>query len=251
MRLSLPLLCATALFFTGSAQATLIVSGDSNIFSSIADNPANLQFLKNIAGSSPILVQNSSWTDIGYVGAQTAGYWNMIGYSAASIGTFAEVTDADLAGKSLYLAFAPYNAFTTAEIGAMSRYLARGGTILITGENGSLSTLNNYVNDALAALGSGMRLSNTVSEGGYRTADIVTANAITAGTAGLEYAGPSKVTGGTGLYASRVDGGVIMAFEDSAAVPEPATWGMMVAGFGLIGHGLRRRRATAMGRARG
>jgi hypothetical protein len=29
-----------------------------------------------------------------------------------------------------------------------------------------------------------------------------------------------------------------------SAVPEPATWGMMIAGFGMIGFGLRRRRST-------
>ena len=30
----------------------------------------------------------------------------------------------------------------------------------------------------------------------------------------------------------------------SAAVPEPATWAMMLAGFGLIGSGMRRRNAV-------
>ncbi|MCS6986475.1 MAG: PEPxxWA-CTERM sorting domain-containing protein [Sphingomonadaceae bacterium] len=30
------------------------------------------------------------------------------------------------------------------------------------------------------------------------------------------------------------------------AVPEPATWGLMIAGFGLVGAALRRRRATVL-----
>ena len=30
----------------------------------------------------------------------------------------------------------------------------------------------------------------------------------------------------------------------TAAVPEPATWGLMIAGFGMVGVGARRRRAT-------
>jgi hypothetical protein len=31
-----------------------------------------------------------------------------------------------------------------------------------------------------------------------------------------------------------------------AAVPEPATWGLMLAGFGLVGAGLRSRRRQAV-----
>jgi hypothetical protein len=32
--------------------------------------------------------------------------------------------------------------------------------------------------------------------------------------------------------------------DASAAVPEPATWGMMILGFGLVGAGMRRRKST-------
>jgi len=35
--------------------------------------------------------------------------------------------------------------------------------------------------------------------------------------------------------------------EAAAAVPEPATWGLMLAGFGVVGAGLRsRRRSTTV-----
>lgn len=37
-----------------------------------------------------------------------------------------------------------------------------------------------------------------------------------------------------------------LAVEESA-VPEPATWGMMILGFGMVGAGLRRRRGTLIG----
>ena len=37
----------------------------------------------------------------------------------------------------------------------------------------------------------------------------------------------------------------LIIYENGATVPEPATWGLMVAGFGLVGAGLRRRSATA------
>lgn len=33
--------------------------------------------------------------------------------------------------------------------------------------------------------------------------------------------------------------------DDSAAIPEPATWGLLIAGFGLAGSALRRRRRAA------
>ena len=36
----------------------------------------------------------------------------------------------------------------------------------------------------------------------------------------------------------------VRAIDSGSAVPEPATWAMMIAGFGLAGAGLRRRRAS-------
>jgi uncharacterized repeat protein (TIGR03803 family) len=49
------------------------------------------------------------------------------------------------------------------------------------------------------------------------------------------------------LYGTTVTGGAeglgtIFRLSESAAIPEPATWGMMIAGFGLVGAGLRLRR---------
>ncbi len=40
-----------------------------------------------------------------------------------------------------------------------------------------------------------------------------------------------------------------LAFRIPAAVPEPATWAMMIAGFGLVGVTLRRRSALATANA--
>ena len=51
----------------------------------------------------------------------------------------------------------------------------------------------------------------------------------------------SIARGGEWTFVSEVD-----FFTDRAtAVPEPATWGLMIAGFGLAGAGLRRRRLAA------
>jgi hypothetical protein len=44
--------------------------------------------------------------------------------------------------------------------------------------------------------------------------------------------------------AVRVDGLSVTADAITASVPEPATWGMMLLGFGLVGAGMRRRKST-------
>jgi hypothetical protein len=67
--------------------------------------------------------------------------------------------------------------------------------------------------------------------------------------------GNDNYSGGTlytGVTASTLGDMVFRTFADDtvAAVPEPATWAMMLAGFGLIGGSLRTRRfGTAAGHA--
>lgn len=63
----------------------------------------------------------------------------------------------------------------------------------------------------------------------------------TLGTGGADFAissGPSAITGITNLRFSAV-------VAAANAVPEPASWGLMLAGFGLVGGALRVRRRTA------
>ncbi|MFN3513494.1 MAG: FxDxF family PEP-CTERM protein [Phenylobacterium sp.] len=56
-------------------------------------------------------------------------------------------------------------------------------------------------------------------------------------TGGMQQLIVSGTSGGNGSYAGT------LTFFPSAAIPEPATWAMMIAGFGLAGAALRRRRS--------
>lgn len=81
--------------------------------------------------------------------------------------------------------------------------------------------------------------------GSYNPA-FVTANGDVAGAetallAGL-LAGQAYFT----LHTSTFPSGEIAGFLTPAAVPEPATWALLIAGFGLAGASLRRRRSLAM-----
>ncbi|MES2895026.1 MAG: PEPxxWA-CTERM sorting domain-containing protein [Pseudomonadota bacterium] len=69
------------------------------------------------------------------------------------------------------------------------------------------------------------------------------------------YTDPNGVDGGYDEWDFKAQTGLTMSFADDAvgaaytyrltAVPEPATWAMMIIGFGLAGSGLRRERKAA------
>lgn len=233
----------------GSADATIYVSGDSNIFTNTGNSDqftevaANQRFLRNIAGSN-VLIQSSA-TYATPVGAGIGTYLTSQGITNSVLASGALLTAADFTGRSLFIGFLPSNGYTSSELTALSTFLTGGGDVILTGENSAsiFTASNSAINSALQSLGSSMRIGADSGQGGYQTATILTANAASAGTTGLQYAAPSLVTGGTGLYATNT-GGVFLAFEGtvrSPAVPEPATWAMMMLGFGSVGAAMRRR----------
>jgi hypothetical protein len=69
------------------------------------------------------------------------------------------------------------------------------------------------------------------------------------GSGGNLYLDADKNTGLTNMRDSAFtydyNQGLVTGFNDFAAVPEPATWGLMIAGFGLVGATLRRKRRVA------
>ncbi len=69
------------------------------------------------------------------------------------------------------------------------------------------------------------------------------------GSGGDLYLDADKNTGLTNTrdsaYPYDYNQGLVTGFNDFAAVPEPATWGLMIGGFGLVGAALRRKRRDA------
>lgn len=248
MRLSVFVAGATLALIASSANASLIVSGDSNIFGntlSASEFAPNRRFLSNIAGAAGIVVQDSGRQFLTTQGDDVVAYYNANGFSATLLGSGAAVTSAALAGASLFIGFAPDDAYAAGELAALTGLIRRGGTVVLTGENQNFfADLNGILNAALPTLGSSMRIvGDNIDGGAFFAANILTANALTAGTERLQYAFTSRVSGGTGLYGTLSGNQTFVAFEN-VPVPEPASWALMIAGFGLAGAALRRRSAT-------
>jgi hypothetical protein len=238
-------LCAGAMAFAAASSqasaATLFASGDHSFPVYLSTNTSNGNFAKNIVEGSTALIQLS---DI----FENDTFWepfydSQAGYSASTIATGEQITAAALAGVDLFIGAGPDDAYTNAEIAVLADFLAGGGNVLLAGDQQAFVDQNNFINSALQRLGSSMRIvpDNTLGD----TAPRVTNNQYTFNAPSLRYDLTSNVSGGTVLYADEVNRRAIIAFETfaetPAAVPEPATWAMMIAGFGLVGGAMRRR----------
>ena len=246
MKLFRFLAALVAMFAALPASAALFVSGDSNIFNNITTFAPNQQFLKNISGSN-VLIQNTTVPFLTTQAGDISTYLTSQSITNTVLGSGSVLSAANFVGRSLFIAFGPADAYSGSEVAAMNAFLGGGGSILFTGENNdpSFATTNNAINAALTALGSGMQIVPDLIDPGFNTANIITANTYTAGTAGFQYAATSRVSGGTALYGTLTGNQPFLSCENCRAVtptvPEPATWGMMLLGFGIVGGALRRR----------
>ena len=105
---------------------------------------------------------------------------------------------------------------------------------------------NANINGLLQGIGSSIRL-NQVTEGfgdQFATGGEISANPLTAGITNFGYGRTTTVSGGTTLFLND-SGNAFVASEAIAAVPEPATWAMMLLGFGTIGGAARYRRRNS------
>ena len=243
-----------ALAFAAPASAgTLVVTGDATIAARAAQGIAgNIRFAQNLLGSGDTAsIYRYSIVNT-YpnppLGEQLATVYNgMAGVTATNFD--AGITATALNGADLLVVLGRSNAFTAAEATLVKDFLTAGGNVLLAGESANIGTgANAHINNLLIAIGSQMRIVNGSIDAGDRFANAnegeVLAHDLTAGITSFGYGFTSTVTGGTGLFLTDTDQ-VFVAAENFAAVPEPASWALMIGGFGLAGAAMRTRRTRA------
>jgi hypothetical protein len=130
-----------------------------------------------------------------------------------------------LVGVDLLVIALPTSAFSPAEITAMRSVLNQGGNLFLIGDNSGFSTNNNIINNALADLGSEIRITNTFDDSGSFVATTANgqmiAHPLTQGAAGLEYGGNaiSGVSGGVTIFLESNKTTPFIAVQN---VPEPS-----------------------------
>jgi hypothetical protein len=232
---------------SNSLSAALFVSGDANISNALVGvdtsiNSGNQQFFTNIlqGGTNVVVLKNNIGS-----GDDTSTFINTF-YSGLSGVTSTlyngAVNDTLLSGKNLFVASMPDDAFTSAEISSLNKFLASGGSIFLLGEwDGFLSTRTGYINTALAELGSSMSIILDYIDSEYHTAtgSQIAADPFTLGVTSFSYAATSQVGGGTPLFFG-TEGQPFVEYT-ATNVPEPAT--MLLLGFGIVGlAGLKRKK---------
>jgi hypothetical protein len=172
-----------------------------------------------------------------------------------------------------------FNSFVLANLPALEAYVTNGGALVlnagrwdfapatlptlfgtsITGDPGyTIASLNAALTGAGLAAGLDANGAGSAWSGGYFSHDIVSGGTclvsgdfgcvFTVGTAGAGSFGIGGQTaplfhssGGTELRANQL----AYVADAGGVVPEPASWAMLIAGFGLVGAVARRRRAVA------
>lgn len=84
---------------------------------------------------------------------------------------------------------------------------------------------------------------NTILTGVQEFRNLLNQTLVVGGTNTLFVSGTVGTAGGTTPADASFSGNLSFAAQ-AAAVPEPAAWAMMIAGFGFVGYSLRRTRAT-------
>jgi hypothetical protein len=214
----------------------LFASADTNIIDPLLGvtngsplDAGNQRFFINLlAGGSKVVILDTSVNSMTDEAEVARDFYNGLGGVSATLIT-GTLSAAQLAGASLFIAPAPDETFTPAEIGVMKSFLGIGGNILLTGDNNdpAFSVTNAAVNSALLSLGS-MSLIPDSFDAGVNHATIAS-DPFTFGVASFLYAAPSQISGGVGLFSGSA-GRVFLASQRVAFVPEPSTAALLVIG---------------------
>jgi hypothetical protein len=220
-----------------------LVSGDTNILTGAPLSAGNLQFLSNLAGGGQVVIHPGQFEGLA-VSDLTAALGGA-GISYVVLDFASPVLAADLSGAGLYIGLKRSVGWTAAESQLLRQFASGARNILATGDNSFFSAENALVTALAASLGSDVAIvDDSIDEGVRHPAQILAANAFTLGTEGFDYVSTSRVTGGTALYGTEDEGIPFVAFSE-IAIPEPSTWALLIAGFGLAGATLRRRGRAA------
>lgn len=231
----------------------IVVSGDGNITDALFGttngvpgvDAGNQTFFQNVLGGGTTVAVQGPGAAVPFIGVfttNTNNYYNGLGGVSSSI-VAGPITAATLSGVDLFVSILPSSAYAASEIAAMSGFLGGGGTIFFLGENSNFSGQNANINAALAALGSGISLNNTVFDGGFHVAAgaQIAADPLTAGVTTFTYAAPTQLTGGTTLFFGT--GGQPFVAVDALSAPEPGA--LVLFGFALWAVAGRKRRRRA------
>jgi hypothetical protein len=241
-----------ALIFTMQpAHAVIVLSGDANVTDMLVGgqglpiDAGNQQFFTNVLqGGNNVAVLDGPESLLATWDNVNTFYNGLSGVSSTLItGT---VTESHLTGADLFVA-QPYDAFNSSELTVLANFITDGGSIFFIGENGAggWPVLNGYINDALVAFGSQLRIVPDSTFGtGVETAtgSQIANDPLTAGVNSFSYLVPSEVSGGTTLFFG-AEAQPFVAYE-GAFVPVPAAAWLFGSGLlGLIGIARRKKAA--------
>lgn len=198
------------------------------------------------------------------------------GYQIGSVANAADVADADAILLVARTNFGTSSALSAQEIANLTNFLATGGRVAIIGD-GTDFLFGNWTNSIINFASGG---NAAVTYGVSGTATAIAGYELTDGVSSVllqgagSVPGSVSVTGGTALFTPNwatlwgdqnnlltvLDVNALTRFPGAAfrdniadwlgdsspvAVPEPATWAMMIVGFGVVGSAMRRKQRLA------